>query len=333
MDNLTHGLAGLLLSRAGLHRLCPRAAAILVVASELPDLDVVSALWGRDVYLDYHRGITHSFLGAPALAIVSALIAGMWRRPVGYSWPRAWLLSLIGLLGHYALDWTNIYGIRLLTPLSSEWFRADITSVIDLWIWAILLFGAGWPVLSRLVSSEIGAKPSSGAGVARFALALLLLYEGGRSVLHQRALDTVNAHYYDGRLPRRALALPSFANPWHWTAALDFGDLWRVHEVNLLREFDPTGGSVFHQAQRSAAVEAAAKTYSFQALERFSGTLRWEEVQLPEPEGAVRVSANDMRFGLPADHQFEAVAIVLANGQVERSWFQFSEPGKIPAPR
>jgi len=334
MDNLTHGLAGYLLSRAGFSRLCPRAGVILVLASELPDVDLVSALWGPDVYLDYHRGFTHSVLAAPLLAAVPALAAGLWRRPAGYGWAAAWLLSLVGLLGHYALDWTNIYGIRLLSPVSQRWFRADITSVIDPWIWAVLLFGAGWPLLSRLVSTEIGAKPASGAGAARAALALLMLYETGRYVLHARAVETVSAHHYDGRLPRRAMALPSLANPWRWTGLLDFGDSWRIQQVDLREEYDPERGSIHYQARETDAVRAAAQTYPFQALQRFSQTLRWEAVQMPEPEGMVRVSAKDMRFGRPADHQFEAVALVsAADGQVRKAWFQFSEPGKPPVPR
>ena len=47
------------------------------------------------------------------------------------------LLALIGCLTHPALDWLNVYGIRLLEPFSSRWFYGDTLFIIDVWLWAI----------------------------------------------------------------------------------------------------------------------------------------------------------------------------------------------------
>jgi inner membrane protein len=56
---------------------------------------------------------------------------------------RAYLCSLLCVLGHLLLDWTNIYGMRMLLPFSSRWLRLDITDVIDPWILTLLLFFVG----------------------------------------------------------------------------------------------------------------------------------------------------------------------------------------------
>ena len=46
MDNLTHSLIGVALSRAGLNRVTPHATAILLLAVNLPDLDIISLVDG-----------------------------------------------------------------------------------------------------------------------------------------------------------------------------------------------------------------------------------------------------------------------------------------------
>ena len=74
MDNLTHSLVGLFLSRAGVNRWSPRATAIVVLAANLPDVDVVSAMGGAPGYLHWHRAWTHSLLAMPLEALVAVAL-------------------------------------------------------------------------------------------------------------------------------------------------------------------------------------------------------------------------------------------------------------------
>ena len=92
MDNLTHTLTGVLLARAGLRRVVPGATAVLVVASNLPDADVVAALLGSLTYLEYHRHLTHALVVAPLLGLVAALAA--YRVPGWRFWP-AWAVGAV----------------------------------------------------------------------------------------------------------------------------------------------------------------------------------------------------------------------------------------------
>ena len=49
MDNLTHTLTGLALSRAGLNRYYARAGLVLMLAANAPDIDVI-VVFSRDAW-------------------------------------------------------------------------------------------------------------------------------------------------------------------------------------------------------------------------------------------------------------------------------------------
>ena len=323
MDNLTHTLTGLMLSRAGLERLTPRASLILMLAANTPDIDVVSSFAGSAAYLDWHRGPTHGLPMLPLMAVLPVLAAGLWRRPAAFSWAKAYLLSALGLLSHLMLDWTNIYGIRLLSPISNEWFRLDITSVVDPWLWLVLLLAVAWPLLAGLVSSEIGGRSKAGAGIARFAIAFLLLYDLTRAVMHTRAVETLNSRIYPGGPPTQIAALPHIVNPLRWTGLVELPGRWEMHALNLATEFDPAAGRLWYQAPPSPELAAARRQEAFRVLERFSKTLLWQNMRLPEENGGSQVRATDLRFGLPEGEGFTAMALVGPDGNVSEARFQF----------
>jgi len=183
MDNLTHSLTGLMLSRAGLNRWYPRATLVLVLAANAPDIDFLAIVRGPLYYFEQHRGITHSLSAAPLMALLPVLVACAVSRSTR-GWAVAWGISLIGVASHLLLDWTNIYGIRLLLPFSAQWFHLDLINLFDLMIWAVLLLGWIGPLVAKLVAGEIGAKPGTGRGLAIFALSFFLLYDFGRFLAH-----------------------------------------------------------------------------------------------------------------------------------------------------
>ncbi|HEX9806790.1 MAG TPA: metal-dependent hydrolase, partial [Alteraurantiacibacter sp.] len=150
MDNLTHSLVGALIGQAGLKRKTGLAMPALIIGANLPDVDAACLFWLDGVqHLAFRRGITH---GPPALILLPLVLAGLlygfdrWqerrgkrpegRLPVSFKW--LYLLSFIGCLTHPALDWLNVYGIRLLEPFSSEWFYGDTLFIIDVWLWALM---------------------------------------------------------------------------------------------------------------------------------------------------------------------------------------------------
>ena len=332
MDNLTHTLIGIVLSRAGLNRICPRSGVLLALASNVPDIDIVTVWSGGTLsYLQHHRGATHALVMSPVMALLPALVVwlAMRRR---LSLARAWGISLVGVIGHLLLDWTNIYGIRLLWPFRADWQRLDIVSVIDPWIWILLSATLLWMLLARLVSSEIGARPGAGRGLACAALAVLCGYEFGRWVLHERAVATLESRIYEGQTPRRTFAFPSAMNPMRWTGLVEIRSGYMLHSIDLSTDFDSTAGRMMYWPEPSSEIEAARQTPAFQGFRAFSQAPFLRVTRLPEPEGAVQVEAVDLRFGVPGEGRFTAMAVV-AGGKVIESRFQFTPPGVLPKPR
>src|ERR1039457_7734798 len=108
MDNLTHTAIGLFLARAGARKWTPRATAILLVASNAPDIDVLSGAAGPLAYLHYHRGLTHALVAMPVLALLSVAVVRVAGRKALY-WPGALAAGMLGVAAHLLLDWTNLY--------------------------------------------------------------------------------------------------------------------------------------------------------------------------------------------------------------------------------
>ena len=317
MDNLTHTLTGLMLSRAGLNRYYGRPALVLLLAANAPDIDVSSLIGGPIDYLQYHRYYTHSIAMAPVIAALPMLVACAASRSMK-RWKAAYVLSLIGVASHLLLDWTNTYGVRLFLPFSARWLSLEITNIVDLWIWGVLLLAALGPLLGRLVSSEIGAKPGGGRGLAIFALCFLMAYEYGRFLLHRRAVEVLNSRIYQGTAPVQVAVFPAGAgNPMMWTGWVRGANFSIRYSVNLLSEFDPGAGATFYQPEPAPAMDAARQTFAFQKFLDFAQYPLWRVTPVPEPEDGKLVELRDWRFG------FAAEAIVDRDNRVQRAWLHF----------
>src|SRR5579883_1482403 len=129
MDNLTHTLVGMAAAKAGLERASPYAALMCVVAANAPDADIVTSLAGRWVYLEQHRGVSHSILGVAVLGFALPLIfcafdflfARLLRRERRAKFRGLLTASFLLIFSHPLLDWTNSYGVRPLLPFSARW--------------------------------------------------------------------------------------------------------------------------------------------------------------------------------------------------------------------
>ena len=322
MDNLTHALTGLMLSRAGLNRIVPHASALLMIAANIPDIDVVSLLVSPAAYLRYHRGLTHALVAIPFMAVLPVLFVRLVTR-TRMNWKRSWLICVAGVASHPLLDYTNIYGVRWFLPFASEWRSLDITNVVDVWIWGVLLLALAGPAFSRLVSGEIGSAATSGRGWAIFALSALTFYDGGRWFLHSRALAVQEGRMYSGSAPLQVSARPEAVNPFRWRGLVETEDAFVTTDIRLLSEFDPTSGRTFHKPVLKREAAAAGRTEVFRDLVAFSPFTLWQFTPADEHPGATRVDLLDLRFGEPAKPGFGAVAIVNDANEVLKSWFHF----------
>jgi inner membrane protein len=318
MDNLTHTLAGLMLARVGLEKTTPRGTAMLMLAANAPDIDAVVWFSGTLRYIEFHRTYTHSLVFLPLMALLPILLVR-----AKLSW-RSYLASIVGVLSHLLLDWTNAYGVPLLYPLNDHRFRLDSVNIFDVWIWVILLVAVAAPALVGLVNGEIGAAKNTGArrGWAGVALGMLLVYEAARVVIHERAVAVISARLYEGAPPRRVLALPNAFNPLVWRGVIWGPGFVVTAPVDLLGEYDPTtgpgAGRLYRTATPTPEMDVALRTPPFQVFTRWSQAPFWKAT--PVEEG-LRLDLIDLRFGTPDRPGFHVSAIVDQTGNVLRAGF------------
>jgi inner membrane protein len=147
VDNLTHALVGLAISKAGAERATPLATATLVLAANAPDIDVASYVGGPYFALAFRRGITHGWPALVVLPLLVVVVVLAWDRSVrrrrdpdcepARAGPLL-ALSAIGVLTHPTLDWMNTYGMRWGLPFDGAWSYGDALFIIDPWIWLTL---------------------------------------------------------------------------------------------------------------------------------------------------------------------------------------------------
>ncbi|HEY6361959.1 MAG TPA: metal-dependent hydrolase [Vicinamibacterales bacterium] len=290
MDNLCHTLVGAAIGYAGLRRTTRLANATLMIAANLPDLDVL-VLATDTPSVAFRRGWTHGVLAQLVLPLaLTAVMVLIGRRPAKAGEPplsAGWLLllSYVGIYSHVFLDFLNNYGIRLLTPFEWRWFYGDTLFIMDPWLW--LTLGAGvW--LSRRAAST---RP------ARVALALAALYIGVMLVSARVARETVLEAWRQERRadPRALMVGPSPVTPFERQIIVDAGDHYETGRLTWLPTRVAFDRDPVPKNDRREAVRAARQMPAFQAFLVWS---RFPFFQLGEETGGTRVSVGDMRFML-----------------------------------
>ncbi len=175
MDNLTHTLAGVLVGEtlSRVTRSSPDGlpepqrrnlfVTFMAIGSNVPDLDFLSSAISGDKleYMLEHRGHTHTIIGAVIGAAVLYACCLLWcrlRKQQLSATDRIQLagISLLALLLHVTMDFTNNYGVHPFWPLYNGWLYGD-----TVFIWEPLLWSAAAPLLfilrTKLARALIGA--------------------------------------------------------------------------------------------------------------------------------------------------------------------------------
>jgi inner membrane protein len=315
MDNLCHSLVGAALGEAGLKRRTALGMSTLIIASNLPDIDV-GVFLTNTLAMSFRRGWTHGVLAQVVLPAALAGAMALWdrrssRRRTSTSAERLdvrWLLVLayLGTWLHVFMDFLNSYGIRLLMPLSERWFYGDALYIVDPWLY--LALGGGVILAHRRRSRgavEPDVKRPARAGLAVAAVYVLLMLASNawaRSAVEQGLSRA-------GRPPdTRFMVTPVIANPFRREVIIDVGERYEKGFLwfTPLPHFRPAGYGV--DVNRTVpAAEIAAKT------PRFAAYLRWSRfpffVVEPIANGA-RVYLNDYRYSGPSGREGWSAASV-----------------------
>lgn len=182
MDNVCHTLMGAALGKAGLARRTTLGMSTLVIASNLPDIDV-GVFATNTLMMSFRRGWTHGVLAQAVLplALTASMLAYdrlvVQKRQNRLEPAKAGelaLLAYVGVLAHVFMDFLNSYGVRLLMPFSDRWFYGDALYIVDPWLY--LALGLGWWLASRREKrgSALAAQPAR-IGVATAAIYMVMM--------------------------------------------------------------------------------------------------------------------------------------------------------------
>jgi len=229
LDTLTHALSGALLARATAPkdappRSIPRRVAAGFFACAAPDLDFVLGLVSPLLYLEQHRGPTHSLLLLPLWALLYAwILAKLLREPRG--WRALYGVTAMALGLHIVGDLITSFGTIVFAPVSDARYAWGTTFIIDLWFTGIILAG--------LIASIVWRRsrlPSMAAGL------VLASYVGFQALQKERALEY--AREYAARQGWAGVALaaiPRAVSPFNWTVYASDELAHRYAHVNLRR--------------------------------------------------------------------------------------------------
>jgi inner membrane protein len=292
MDNLCHTLVGVAIGESGLKTRTHNATVVLMVAANLPDIDVLSFV-SETPAVALRRGWTHGVL---AQALLPLLLTGLMimidrlrGRGQGALAPRRagslLLLSYVGVLSHVLLDWLNNYGVRLLMPFSGRWFYGDSVFIVDPWLWALLGFGV------------YGARRYSSRRLALTSLLAATVYIGGMVwfAFEARKYVVDNWRQQHGRAPEALMVGPVFANPMRRSVIVDAGDRYYTGSFSWNPPRLAYDDRVTASLEEHPAVIRARQAADIRAVLTWA-RFPYYEVR-PAGESGWEVTLSDLRFG------------------------------------
>jgi len=291
MDNVCHTLVGAAMAEAGLKKYSAYASATLMIAANIPDVDVL--VFATDTPgIEFRRGWTHGILAQIVLPV--ALTGFVWlfdrfRRARGSEGERpfhpGWtlLLAFVGVYSHVFLDYLNNYGVRLLTPINWQWFYGDAIFIVDPWMWIMMAVGI-W-----LAGSHGRPRPARVALIVISCYIAVMLISG--RIARGIVADTWRRSH--GAEIRALMVGPLPLWPFSRQVIVDAGDhyetgIYRFWSPRL--RIDPMRVPKNEHAPEVIAARAAPAIRSFLVWSRFPV---W---QVERTEQGTRVTVQDMRF-------------------------------------
>jgi membrane-bound metal-dependent hydrolase YbcI (DUF457 family) len=264
MDPITHALASYSLQRAAFPRISRAATIAVILAGVIADADFLSVYFGPSAFLTFNHTYSHSLLAAFLFGLLATLpffFLKSKNAETQTSRVTIFAAALAAALLHVAMDLCQTAGVQLQWPFSTRRFAMDWLPSLDLWVLGILLAGILLPLLSGLVTEEIGARSKGPRGRvgASFALAALLLYFVMRLVFHGNAIAALESRTYRGELPRRVAAFAESSSPFRWHGIVETERALHDLEVPVGpgADFDPGSAMTAYKPEPSPALDAA----------------------------------------------------------------------------
>jgi inner membrane protein len=277
------------MARTGLDRWTPHATWTAVIASNLPDIDIVAQFAGNAIWVDYHRGVTHTIVGIPILSLLLAVTMSTLSRarPRVESFKKHFAVALIVMPTHLILDWANTYGVRPFLPFNRHWYYGDTLFAVDFYLDLILLAGV-------ITCHHASARRTS---IAFATLASAMAYIG--MILASRSVAQNQLANYTASRPEVVASSigPRFMDPFGWVGFLETDDDISTVRIDVLKDTIQKRDRM-EKAPSSPVTEAADKTYSASV---FRGYARYLATHVERRGADYRVLFIDFKTALSAE--------------------------------
>lgn len=184
----------------------------------LPDADYILTFISDTIYLQYHRGITHSILMLPLWTWLIYALLAKTRSAIP-----AWLIAAAIAL-HIGLDLITSFGTMILAPLSDWRATLDLIFIIDPLFTACLL--------SPLLLAVIWKKHTRALAMVSFVL--MCAYLGLTLIMHHSAIKLAQENQPSAR---QVNALPMPFSPFRWQLIASYPDYYSRAAVDFLPDF------------------------------------------------------------------------------------------------
>jgi inner membrane protein len=324
MDPVTHTLVGASLAESGLKRRTALGMATLLIAANLPDVDIASYFWGNETALWFRRGVTHGVLAIVLFPLVLTGAVILWDRTVRrrkgrvperrvFGW-QILLLSYIGVASHPLLDFLNVYGMRWLMPFSDKWYYGDTLFIVDPWVWAVLVSGIVMAKKQGAGSVERGAGSGSTkrnwtvialSVMATYVILMAAANVAGRAIVVRRAAaDAIEVE--------RTMVGPVPFNPFARQVVVEDAEVYRF---GALRWF---GRPMFvwepYTLDRLPDHPAVAAAIRGPRPRKFMSWARFPYFEVESSGSTYTVHIGDARYTLDPANSWAATTVLVGGG-------------------
>lgn len=319
MDNLTHGLAGLVIGAArpldappdpktGLPTRSDTDRGVLwgtLLASEAPDIDVLFPFLmggGQAAGFKYHRGITHSLPGILLLSAAVTLLVRLFLPKARVAAVFAWSLTSM-LIAHIFLDLLTSYGTRVLLPWSDERLAWDILMIVDPFVTVPMgiaaIYGRYRPLLRRRTLMA--------------AAAFVMLYIGARTWIHQDLNSQIAREMASqGQLVRSGV-LPGLIGLTGWNYIAEFEDRYVTGSVSY--PYRKSSQEEHRKIREDEVIRAASADRDVREFLKFAS---YPQFSYERTQDGYRLLVTDLRYRFGGRNAFGALVLLDNNLNVVR---------------
>lgn len=298
MDPVTHGLAGAVIINFGFRR--QAAFWVILIASLAPDFDYITRFWGADVFLRYHRGITHGILALFIVPIIIGILFGRKKDFFYYSF-----LAFLAYATHLFMDLTNQYGTRILSPLDWEQYSLDLLFIIDPYITIGLLLS--------VILCKVNKRGT--VVIALITVFLFFGYTGGRYYLHGKTKD-----FLKERIDANTYKVCPLPNDFlRWWFIIKSGDETQVGFSDLFTERICIQ-ETYRMPQNDPFIEKSKAT---RVVTNFLYFAKYPNADVVKEKDRITVIWRELAYSFRMGEHFVAKVVFDKEGRVQESFFKF----------